>query len=73
MKRKNFFRSKINWAAVILILQALLPLLEKQDFAAMTVRDWLIFAIGVAIIILRTYFTSVPIKAKRKPVKKSRL
>jgi len=58
---KNFFASKINWTGIILVLMALLPLIEGQNFAGMTVKDWVTFAVGILIIILRTYFTSTKI------------
>lgn len=64
MNNKSFFKSKINWAAIILILQALLPVFENQNFENMTFQNWFTFVLGIIIIILRTYFTSQPIKSK---------
>jgi len=64
MNNKSFFKSKINWAAIILILQALLPVIENQNFENMTFQNWFTFVLGIIVIILRTYFTSQPIKAK---------
>jgi len=55
---KSFFASKINWAAILLILASLIPLIEETDFAAMRLKDWITFAFGIAIIIIRTYFTN---------------
>lgn len=63
---KNFFASKLNWTGIMLVLMALLPIIDKQDFTAMTAKDYVIFAIGLAVVILRTYFTSTKIGKEAK-------
>jgi hypothetical protein len=62
---KSFFRSKINWTAIILILTSILPLIDETNFGEMTTKGWITFAIGIVIIILRTYFTSQPVAKKK--------
>lgn len=67
MKRKSFIKSKINWAAIILILQSLISLIEQQP-NVMTWQNWVTLALGILIIIFRTYYTTTAIKDKRKRV-----
>ena len=62
MNNKHFLASKINWAAIILILTSFQPLLEETDFTGLGVKGWTTFVIGVVILILRTYYTSTEIK-----------
>ena len=61
---KNFFASKINWAGIILVITAIMPLIESQNFSGMGVKDWFLFAMGVAVVVFRTYFTSTKIGKK---------
>jgi len=65
MRRKSFLKSKINWAAIILILQSLITLIEQQP-NQMTWQSWVTLAIGIVIIIFRTYYTTTAIKGKIK-------
>lgn len=58
---KHFFKSKINWTGIILILVAILPIIQSQDFSGMGTKDWITFGIGILIVILRTWFTSTKI------------
>lgn len=58
----KWYKSKINWTAIILILTALQPLILEQDFNNMTLQNWISFVVGIVIIILRTYFTNQPAK-----------
>ena len=67
-KTKIWYRSKINLASIILILTALQPLIAQQNFEAMRVSDWLDFAIGVLIIIFRTYYTKKQVYVRKKRV-----
>ncbi len=60
---KEFFSSKINWTAIILILVSLQDFITTFDFAAMTLKGWITFAIAVLIIIFRTYFTASAAKS----------
>lgn len=62
---KAFFKSKINWMAIIAILTSLIPLIDETNFGEMTVVGWITFIIGVLILILRTWFTSTTIVAKK--------
>lgn len=55
---KEFFASKINWAAIVLILVSLQDAIANLDISTMTAKGWITFALGVLIIILRTYFTT---------------
>jgi len=55
-------------ASIILILTALQPLIAQQNFEAMRVSDWLDFAIGVLIIIFRTYYTKKQVYVRKKRV-----
>jgi len=71
MKQKSFLKSKINWAAIILILQSLIPLLEQQP-ANMAWNNWVSLILGILIIIFRTYFTTTTIKAKTKTKTKTK-
>ena len=55
---KKIYKSKINWVAILLMLVAILPVIESQDFSGMGIKAWVTFGIGILIIILRTFFTS---------------
>jgi hypothetical protein len=61
---KAFFKSKINWTAIILIITAIMPLIDETNFGEMTAKGWITFTIGLLIIIFRTYFTSQPVVKK---------
>ena len=58
---KSFFASKINWAAIILMLVSLQDYINKYDFSAITTKSWITFGLGAIILICRTWFTSQPI------------
>ena len=66
METKSFFKSKINWVAIILILTSVLPLIDETNFGEMTGKDWITFIIGIVIIVLRTYFTNRAIGTKKE-------
>jgi hypothetical protein len=55
---KNFFASKINWSALIIIFIALQDFIQNWDFSAMTVKSWVLFVLGILIVVFRTFFTS---------------
>lgn len=57
-KLLNFWKSKINWAAIVLVITGLLPLIEQHNFDGMTAKDWVVFSLGVIVFILRTYMTN---------------
>lgn len=59
---KDFFSSKINWTAIILILVSLQDFITTFDFSAMTVKGWVTFGIGLLIIVFRTWFTATTAK-----------
>jgi len=40
---------------------ALMPLIEKQDFTGMGIKDWFLFGMGILIVVFRTYFTNTKI------------
>ena len=63
---KSFIESKINWAAIILILVSLQEAITNLDLSAMTTKSWITFGIGAVVIVLRTWFTSKTIAAKPK-------
>ena len=65
MNSKHFFTSKINWAAIALILVAIIPIIDGLDVTTMGVKEWITFGLGVIVIVLRTYFTSTTIKKPR--------
>lgn len=63
---KNFLKSKINWVAIVLILTSILPMIDGLNTTDMGVKEWVSFGIGILIVVLRTYFTSTPIKTSKK-------
>jgi hypothetical protein len=68
-KVKGFFESKINWAAIVIILTAIIPMIDGLDTTSMGIKEWVSFGIGILIVILRTYYTTTPVKkptTKRK-------
>ncbi len=69
MQTKGFFASKINWTAIILILISLQDAITNLDLSKMDVKSWITFAIGVGVIILRTWFTNTSIKTPEAPAK----
>jgi len=62
VETKNFFASKINWAAIVLILISIKDSVMSLDLTQMTLQTWVGFGLGILIIIFRTYFTSTAIK-----------
>lgn len=66
MRTKKFYTSKINWTSLLLILIALEPVIKNQDFNSMNTKDWIVFFIGVAIIILRTFYTEKRIYRRKR-------
>lgn len=61
-KLKQFFSSKINWTAIILILVTLQDHIMQMDFTGMGAKEWVTFTLGILIIIFRTYFTTTAVK-----------
>lgn len=62
---KNFFESKLNWTGIMLVLIALIPFIDNYDFSTMTIKDWITFGLGLAVVVMRTWFTNTKIgKAK---------
>ena len=61
-KLKEILSSKINWAAIVVILVSLQDSIANLDITTMTPKSWITFALGVLIIIFRTYFTTTAIK-----------
>ena len=59
---KNFFASKINWAAIILALVSISDYVQTFNFTDMTTKSWFTFGTSILIIIFRTFFT------EKKPV-----
>lgn len=57
---KGFLLSKINWLGLVTIFVALQDFIGNWDFSQMTVKSWVTFAIGMVIIIIRTWFTTNP-------------
>ena len=54
----NILKSKINWAALMVALIAVVQYLDTYDTTKLTdFKAVGIFVISIAIIILRTYFT----------------
>jgi hypothetical protein len=58
-KLKQFFKSKINWSAIILILITLQDHILEMDFTNLGGKEWAAFIIGILIIVFRTYFTAL--------------
>ena len=67
MKTKNFFLSKVNWAAIILVLMACKDAIADMDFHAMDMNAWIQFALGMIIIVFRTWFTNSSISTLQPP------
>lgn len=51
---KNIFNKGVNWAAILLILISVQQMIASATLTSL--KDWVLFGIGVLIIILRTYF-----------------
>lgn len=65
----NFFSSKINWLAIILILTQISDEIMKLDFSGMTPKEIASAIIALIIMVIRTYFVQKPIsKAVEKRV-----
>ena len=62
---KNFFESKINILALITIIASISEAVYKLDLSAMTFQTWFAFGSSCLLIILRTWYTSQPIKTKK--------
>jgi hypothetical protein len=61
MNTKKWYQSKINWAAILVLLIAIEPVIENQDFSGMGIKQWVTFGIGIFIIIFRTFATNTTI------------
>lgn len=62
-KQKTFFKSKINWIAIAIIISSIIPMIDEANFAS--VKGWATFILGVMLIVVRTYFTSKPVTKKK--------
>ena len=66
---KKWYKSKINWSAIILALLAIFPaiidLLKGIDFSAMNAAQYATFIISVLIIVFRNVGELKMIKTKR--------
>ncbi len=58
---KKWFASKINWAAIALIVVGLKDFIGNWDIKVMTWQDWVTSILGILVFIFRTYFTSTAI------------
>jgi len=58
MKVINFFSSKVNWTAIVLILVSFQSQFEGLDLSKMTIQSWISFALGLIIIVFRTFANS---------------
>lgn len=58
---KKWFASKINWAAIALIVVGLKDFIGNWDVKVMTWQDWVTSILGILVFIFRTYFTSTTI------------
>lgn len=65
-KQKAFFNSKINWAALLLIATSIFTFINEQAFGLLDVKGWIMFILGVAIIIMRVLSSGTPIVVKKK-------
>lgn len=63
---KNFFLSKINWLGILTILMGLQDFIGTWDFSQMTIKSWVLFVIGAAIVIFRTFGANKPISGTGK-------
>ncbi len=57
---KSFLASKINWLGIVLVLLSIQKMMAEADLTS--VRSWVIFGIGVLIVIIRTFFTDTAVK-----------
>lgn len=58
---KNFFASKINWSALILVLVGLQDAITNLDMSKMSTKDWIVSGLGILIMVFRTWYTSTQI------------
>jgi hypothetical protein len=58
---KNFFLSKINISALILVLVGLQDAIGSMDMSKMTSQDWITTVLGILIMVFRTWYTSTQI------------
>lgn len=57
-KLGEFFTSKINIAALILVLISLQEYISNYNFSDMSTKSWITFSIGVLIVVFRTFAMS---------------
>jgi len=57
----NFFTSKTNWAAILIMLTGLQDYITNYSFADITPKGWITFILGAVVMIVRTWYTSAPI------------
>lgn len=63
---KAFLSSKINWAAIILILVSLQDAISNANFSTMTKQNWITFGLGILVMVFRTFFTSADSALNKK-------
>lgn len=57
---KTFITSKLNWIGILMILSAVRDFVQNtESFDFRTVAT---FVLGLAIVVIRTYFTKLPVK-----------
>ena len=58
---KSWFGSKLNWVGILQIVIAIAAQISEGSFSP-DVKAVALFAAGVATLVIRTWFTSQPIK-----------
>lgn len=57
----QFYQSSVNMGALLVILTSIQSQFQGLDISKMTVQSWIVFALGILIIIFRTFLTNQPI------------
>lgn len=58
MDAKNPLKSKLNWLGILTIVVGLIP--KVQDMIPDNLKPYAVALVGIATVILRTFFTSTP-------------
>jgi len=62
---KKYYKSKILWLSVVLILIDVVPIISEWNLSTMRQTDWISSGIVILLIIARTWFTTKPIKTRK--------
>lgn len=62
MENKSFLASKLNWLGIAAVGTAVIDFIAKYDDSTWDWKTIALFGVGLATVVIRTYFTASAIK-----------